>query len=296
MIVYKATNLKNGDFYIGLTKYPLETRMRGHKNNMNKYRGHFQDALIKYGWDNFKWEIIDTANNMDELKELEVKYIEQLKPRYNMTKGGDGNSRSLTLEDKRKLSEINKGKVMSEEAKNKISQANKGRKHSPEVRAKISKSKTGKKRIYPDLEKMKWLFGFAEQAATRSPDEQTKVGSILVNRTTGAVVALGFNGFVRGAPDHLLPKTRPEKYPYMVHAEINLIANCARHGISMSDCEMYCTLSPCISCMRTIWQCGINRIYVKTLYGDINTIKEMEDLKISIIKHGPYYVLEYSNV
>lgn len=146
---------------------------------------------------------------------------------------------------------------------------------------------------YRAIDKVEWYMSFAECAAKRSPDAQTKVGSALVNMQTGAVIAMGFNGFVRGAPDHRLPKTRPDKYPYIIHAEINLLANCARHGISMDNCELYCTLSPCISCMRTMWQCGITRIYVKELYGDMDQIKQMKDLHITINRHGPYYVLEY---
>lgn len=146
---------------------------------------------------------------------------------------------------------------------------------------------------YPSLDKIEWYVGFAEQAAKRSPDAETKVGAALVNSFTGAVVAMGFNGFIRGANKQLLPKTRPDKYPYMVHAEVNLIANCARHGISMENCEMYCTLSPCVSCMRNIWNCGITRIYVKELYKDFEDIKKMKDLHVSINKIGPYYVLEY---
>ena len=85
---------------------------------------------------------------------------------------------------------------------------------------------------YLSIEKCDWYFGFAEQAAKKSPDAETKVGAVLVNNKTGAVIAMGFNGFIRGACDILLPKTRPDKYVYMVHGEVNLIANCARHGIS----------------------------------------------------------------
>jgi dCMP deaminase len=143
-------------------------------------------------------------------------------------------------------------------------------------------------------EKIDWYMGFAEQAAKRSPDAETKVGSALVNLTTGAVLSMGFNGFARGAPDRKLPNTRPLKYDLIIHSEINLLANCGRHGIPMDNCELYCTLSPCISCMRTMWQCGISRIYVKELYRDMDKIKEMKDLNIEIHHVGKFYVLEYS--
>ena len=140
-----------------------------------------------------------------------------------------------------------------------------------------------------------WFMGFALQASKRSHDAETQVGAVLMHRETHAILATGFNGFVRGAKDEQLPNTRPDKYPYMVHAEQNLIAHCARHGISMDNCYVYCTHSPCSICMRLLWQCGITRIVVKELYRDFDQIKSMKDLKINVSKAGDYYVLEYSN-
>ncbi len=139
-----------------------------------------------------------------------------------------------------------------------------------------------------------WFMGFAEQASLRSHDAETKVGAVLVHRDTQAILATGFNGFVRGADDQSLPNTRPDKYPYMVHAEQNLIAHCARHGISMDNCDVYCTLSPCCVCMRLLWQCGIQKIIVKELYRDFDAIQQMKDIKVTVTE-GNYYILEYSN-
>ena len=123
----------------------------------------------------------------------------------------------------------------------------------------------------------------AKTTALRSKDAETKVGAILVNNITGAVIATGYNGFVRGAPDHLLPTTRPDKYDYIVHAEQNLICNCARHGISMNDCTLVSTLSPCVKCMRLLWQCGIKKIICRDLYRDMSDILEMKDIKVVLL-------------
>ena len=122
----------------------------------------------------------------------------------------------------------------------------------------------------------------AETVAKRSHDAETQVGAVLVKNSTGAVIATGQNGFVRGAPDSKLPNTRPDKYKYIVHAEQNLLANCARHGISMDDCTLVCTLSPCVSCMRIMWQCGITRVIVKEKYKDFQEILQMKDLGIDV--------------
>ena len=132
------------------------------------------------------------------------------------------------------------------------------------------------------MDKVSWWIEVAETIAKKSTDKETKVGAILINTKTGAIMASGYNGFVRHAPDNCIPSTRPDKYPYMIHAEQNLICNCAKHGISMDDCIVVCTLSPCVQCMRFLWQCGIKTIICKDLYKDVNDIKNMKDIKISI--------------
>lgn len=126
------------------------------------------------------------------------------------------------------------------------------------------------------------LMELAEVIAKRSHDAETKVGAILVSNKTGAILATGYNGFVRGANDQGLPNTRPEKYPYMVHAEENLIANAARHGIAMEDCTIVCTHSPCSKCMRLLFQAGITRLIVKNLYKDFAELRQMLDIKIRV--------------
>lgn len=122
----------------------------------------------------------------------------------------------------------------------------------------------------------------AEVVAQRSHDAETKVGAVLVNNKSGAVLATGFNGFVRGANDNNLPCTRPLKYEFILHAEENLIANCARHGISMEDCTLICTLSPCKKCMRLMINCGVTKVIVRELYKDFNDILNMPDVKTGI--------------
>jgi dCMP deaminase len=121
-------------------------------------------------------------------------------------------------------------------------------------------------------------------AAKRSHDTETQVGAILVNNTSGAILATGFNGFVRGAPDNILPSTRPEKYEYMMHAEENIIAHCARHGISTLDTTLYCTLSPCARCTRMLWQCGIKSVIAQSKYKDFNSVLNLPDVFVSQIE------------
>jgi dCMP deaminase len=128
--------------------------------------------------------------------------------------------------------------------------------------------------------------------AQRSHDAETKVGAVLVNNNSGAIIATGFNGFVRGADDAILPNTRPDKYEYIVHAEQNLICNSAKHGISMNNCSLICTLSPCKLCMRMLLNCGITKVIAKDLYKDFDEILQMQDIKVECKKEedGFYHI------
>lgn len=96
MIIYKLTNQINNKSYIGLTTNTLSQRLAQHayeaKHGTDRplYR-----AIRKYGIEAFSAEIIDTATNLDELKEKEQYWIEYYNTYgangqgYNATKGGD---------------------------------------------------------------------------------------------------------------------------------------------------------------------------------------------------------------
>jgi len=142
---------------------------------------------------------------------------------------------------------------------------------------------------------MKNYMDIAEVVAKRSHDSETKVGAVLVNNKSGAIVATGFNGFVRGACDEKLPSSRPNKYEFILHAEQNLIANCARHGIAMEDCTLICTLSPCKACMRLMVNCGITKVVALQLYKDFQDILDMPDVKTNYqISDDNFYEITYS--
>ena len=80
--VYKITNNITGDFYIGSSK-DIKKRWAVHKCvSVWKLRPGMKlyQAFIKYGLNNFTFEIIEET---DSLKEREQYYIAQLKPSYN---------------------------------------------------------------------------------------------------------------------------------------------------------------------------------------------------------------------
>lgn len=108
MVIYKATNKVNNKIYIGQTIMSIKARNRTRKYGKSK----FDYAYKKYGEDGFNWEIIDTANSLEELNEKESYWIEKLDSTNPLTgynlKGGGGNS-FLTDEVKKKISEAQLG-------------------------------------------------------------------------------------------------------------------------------------------------------------------------------------------
>lgn len=133
----------------------------------------------------------------------------------------------------------------------------------------------------------------AESIASLSPDSQTKVGSIAINPDTYEALLPSFNGYVSGS-ERDLPTTRPEKYEYILHAEVNMVCQAARSGRSLEGYWSIQTLSPCSNCMRTLWQSGIKTIVFRDYYGDFQKQLQMEDLDIELSKLGKYTRIDLS--
>lgn len=96
----------------------------------------------------------------------------------------------------------------------------------------------------------------ADVVSTRSPDPDTKHGAVIADQHH-RILGVGYNGFPRGGPDHEYPTTRPDKYPYMVHAELNAILNCHARP---EGATLYVTGRPCPECMKAIIQAGIDGV------------------------------------
>lgn len=93
-IVYKATNKVNGKVYIGQTIRTLEERAYFHfKKTSCTF---FHNALLKYGKENFNWEVLNETNIEEELNYYEKYWITFYKSNqrefgYNLTDGGREN-------------------------------------------------------------------------------------------------------------------------------------------------------------------------------------------------------------
>ena len=122
MVIYKITSLLNCMIYIGKTTRPLKERIGEHCRQKNSSL--IDRAIQKHGIENFKIEILEQCETIEQLNEREIFWIAALnckKPNgYNQTDGGDGLTGCLES-TRKKLSEINTGKKMSDESRAKLS-------------------------------------------------------------------------------------------------------------------------------------------------------------------------------
>lgn len=160
--VYKLT-APSGKCYIGMTKQSVERRWNS--GHAYKHNEHLQNAIAKYGWDNFSKEVLFTSTSKTEAEKVErfliAKYNSTDRQNgYNILPGGnvsDGHSE----ETKRKISESVK-KLQTDEVRARKSRDGKGRKMSDETRRKVRQANIGNQNA---------------KGCTRSPETRAKMSA-----------------------------------------------------------------------------------------------------------------------
>lgn len=146
MIVYKIKNKLNGKCYIGQSIRDLSVRLKYHKYQKNSCPAIYR-ALNLYGLENFDISVLAVARSIEELNELEIKFIQQLNTLspngYNLS--GGGKNHFFSEEARAKMSAAGIGRKRSVEACKNISEGRKGIKFSEEHKIQISRARQGKK-------------------------------------------------------------------------------------------------------------------------------------------------------
>lgn len=141
MVIYKITNLINGDLYVGKTAKGLPSRIKTHKESYKSSQTYIHRAMKKYGFVNFKFEVLEHITDITCINDRErywISYLDCLAPKgYNMTLGGEGGDTSSSenwikgMESRKSLAGENNpmygrsraGTVVSRETGVKISKA-----------------------------------------------------------------------------------------------------------------------------------------------------------------------------
>jgi len=96
----------------------------------------------------------------------------------------------------------------------------------------------------------RYFLGVAKAVAEGSKDPSTKIGAVIVDKN-GRIIATGFNGFPPGIADDDRLNDRAEKYPRVVHAEVNAICQAGLLGCYGNSLFVY-GLPPCDTCAPLI--------------------------------------------
>ena len=105
-----------------------------------------------------------------------------------------------------------------------------------------------------------YFMGIALLAANRSKDPSTQVGACIVS-PENIIISTGYNGMPKGCSDDEFPWEREgeeNKYPYVVHAELNAILNA--NGRDLRGSRVYVALFPCNECAKAIIQSGVKEV------------------------------------
>ena len=112
LFIYKITNKLNGKAYIGKTTKEPSWRWKRH---LHDNRPGIGQIIREFGKDNFTFEVIHTAESLDELECMEIQYIKRYNTfhpdGYNLTTGGNNGKYS---ELSRQQISRNKKKFISE--------------------------------------------------------------------------------------------------------------------------------------------------------------------------------------
>ena len=203
--VYQHKNKINGKIYIGITMQEPEQRWRhgeGYKSSP-----HFYAAIQKYGWDNFEHNILFQNLTKEDACQKEQELILKFnsmnrKYGYNSTSGGDifimndetkqkiskammGNKNGLghpcSEEKKKKISETQKGRKLTEEHKQKLSEAAKKR-HTPcseQAKENIQKA-SHKKPVY--CEELNKIFESVQECSRQLGIPATNISKLCKGR------------------------------------------------------------------------------------------------------------------
>ncbi|ACF45873.1 MAG: dCMP deaminase family protein [Prosthecochloris sp.] len=142
----------------------------------------------------------------------------------------------------------------------------------------------------PRLGWHEYFMSVAHLIAKRATCTRGHIGAVVVRDNN--ILSTGYNGAPSGLPHcnetncKIYRSVHPdgtveENCVNTIHAEINAIAQAAKHGVSIKDADIYITASPCIHCLKVLINVGIRTIYYDKPY-KIEHISEL--LRLSGIR------------
>ena len=143
--IYLLTNKLNNKKYVGQTWEGIVIRWQKHCAPSNTGCVKLHNAIMKYGRDNFYYEVLVFCSTQESADYWECYFIEKFDTIYNGYNIRGGGSRGIISEEtKQKISKANTGKIRSDQSRKNMSKGQIGKKYSKERNEKISNSLKGK--------------------------------------------------------------------------------------------------------------------------------------------------------
>lgn len=154
--VYKHTG-PSGKVYIGITCQRPETRWDNGKGY--KHSPHFSAAIARYGWENFRHEILADGLTREAAEAMEVALIAEYDSTnrakgYNADKGGSTGPKH-TEGTRQRIGQANRERVWSESSKEKLRAYRLAHPITPETAQKIGDANRGRKHRPDSVEKIR---------------------------------------------------------------------------------------------------------------------------------------------
>jgi group I intron endonuclease len=180
--IYKLTS-PSGKSYIGQS-VDIDRRMNKYRNANCKTQYGIYNAILKYGFDSFKLDIIHEIADSDsmidvlnKLEESEIRLQNTMYPNgYNMVGGGD--NRFASEKHKENLSKSHKGKKMLPQTAEALRRANTGRKMSNELKCKLKEISSNRIRTKEERESI----SIKKKGVKLSEEHKMKVSAALKGR------------------------------------------------------------------------------------------------------------------
>lgn len=132
-----------------------------------------------------------------------------------------------------------------------------------------------------------YFLQIAEVVSTRATCDRRKVGVVLVKDRQ--IVSTGYNGSLPGALhcDDVGHQMEDDHCIRTVHAEVNAVAQAAKHGISTDGATLYTNTFPCWPCFKTLVAAGVKRIVYNFTYRQHPEVLEAaKQLGIELVDRG----------
>lgn len=127
------------------------------------------------------------------------------------------------------------------------------------------------------------MMSIAYDIATRSTCERLNVGAIAVLERR--ILTTGYNGAPAGMNHCKHDGDDPCRWA--VHAEANVVAFAAKHGVALEGSTLYTTHSPCLTCAYLIINAGMIEVVFAEEYRDVGPLDLLNNAGVTVRRYWP---------